>query len=958
MRIERLIIAVTYRCQCRCIHCSQAGYAVAASQELSASEVREIIDTASRYHLKEVNLFGGEALLRKDLFDLLRHARSKAEILSLDTNGIAVDEEVAAWLAETPVDVVYLSLHSAEPGRNETIYGRRGMFDAIERATARLVEAGVKVYYSMCVFKDLFDEQDMAQLVALAKRRGVSGIRVLYPMNSGLWAENRDALLSPEDRRRLEPFIDNQYVFVAEGMNQETFEGCGGVSGGTVFVSPYGEVQPCNFMPVLLGNVREEPLDVILLRALRHRFFTPEFQEGRCPMMTFELREILGNRVDPESRLASLGDFPVLDLDWGCNNGCVDCPSRGRSGQVSLSSLLERVADFRRNGYKTVWVRGGEPFLMPGLPEVLAAIRKEGLHAGVITNGRVFARPGVAQSARKQGLHEVMIPLWGEAASDYDAHVRVPGAFHQVLDGISRLSAAGVRTTVFGRNVHEDSPSLKAAAHAGADVVLVAPGEEFSCSLAHALGHMSFAGTRVVSSRGFGDEPRPRARNSPNRDLAVVVVPPLNVTAMAMGAYSNDPVANFPLASLKLASYYRGLGYRVEFVDLFREGRWGMHGEPLPENKVREAPVGMEGRGTRPIYRFGCTRDEIRSRFRKLPRDASVVAVSSIFTYSWESTWETIQEASAQFPDARIRLGGIYPTLCEEHARQSGAHEIVVGTEMDVARQWIDLDSWRKLGTTGMALKTSYGCHRNCTYCAVRRLEGTYVPFDRDDLFEQLEAYLAAGLREVHLWDSDVLADRAHFEAILDFLAKRRSGLKLQVPSGFALHGFDEELARRMRAAGFSRLIVPLETTSRVKLKEFHRVALADQVEGAIASARSAGFESQDIWTVLMMAYPGQTREQVLDDLAAVVRTETTIDLRVYTPIPSTRDFETYSPLIGGRPLEDLDSFLFPMAQGDLSVEFLEDVYQTFNVRQFTVAEILAGRQEHPLFEELARRLS
>src|SRR5438105_10760026 len=42
--------------------------------------------------------------------------------------------------------------------------------------------------------------------------------------------------------------------------------------------------------------------------------------------------------------------------------------------------------------------------------------------------------------------------------------------------------------------------------------------------------------------------------------------------------------------------------------------------------------------------------------------------ISSIMTYWWESTRDTIQVCREVFPKAKIRVGGIYPTLAPEHA--------------------------------------------------------------------------------------------------------------------------------------------------------------------------------------------------------------------------------------------------------------------------------------------------
>ncbi len=965
MRIERLILSVTYRCQCACVHCSQGSYAVSPSKELSFEEIAEVVDAASVSRLKELNLFGGEALLRPDIFELIRHGRTRAQHVTLDTNGVGIDAATARRIKEAGVDLVYLSLFSADPDLNDDLHRRKGNFKEIERATRRFIAEGVPVFYSVCIFKHLLEGDELEKLVDLARERGVSGVRLLYPLFSGRWFGSHGVLLSPEERAVVDAQVDGSFVFVSEGMNKPDYEGCPAVSGGSVFVSPYGDVQPCNFVPVYLGNVREEPLDVILDRARRHDFFSPTYQCGRCPMMSEDFLTVLQPGVGEGSGLYALDDLPSLRSGAPCNNGCEGCDSRA----PDLSADLEAVAEAFKGrkggtGYREVWLRGGEPFLDEGVYDVIAGLAADHKVCAV-SNARIFAYEAAARRAAEAGLEEVHVPVWGGSRADYDRHVCVDGAFKHLARGIRNLLAAGVEVTAYVDSAAgRDSEPRRLLKKLGVGRVLGARLGEgtFFCDrtrrLHPPLKERQSEGPLVTLKRRAA--PRKEAA-----ERALVVNPPLDGLELALQGWTRDYVTNFPLACFKLASRHRKAGRAVELLDCLNTGNQDTLARAgfTPELVVREArcagPGGEEM--VRPVYRAGLTRDEIRAALEaQRGTNLSVISVSSSFTWSWKTTWEVIELCKEVFPGVPVELGGIYPTLCPEHAGGCGADSIHEGADPALAAEWVDLDTWGsasdRAGARSMSLKTSYGCHMKCSYCAVRQLEGQgFDALDTDDLITQIRAYAGAGLRTLHFWDSDIFCDRAHAERILHALSELPERLTLSAPAGISLYRFDDELARMMKVSGFKDVVIAVESTRDDKLDEFGRRHLTRRFGRAAAFAREAGFGPGEIHAVLMIGYPGQTREDLIADLAAVVREGVMASINVYSPIPGTADFETYAHLLGGRPIEDLDSFLFPMASEDLPASLLEDAYKLFNFRVLTRDELLRRASEHDLYGQVAK---
>src|SRR5437868_15246284 len=68
------------------------------------------------------------------------------------------------------------------------------------------------------------------------------------------------------------------------------------------------------------------------------------------------------------------------------------------------------------------------------------------------------------------------------------------------------------------------------------------------------------------------------------------------------------------------------------------------------------------------------------------------IKVTSLFTWAWKPVWEAVAFYRALFPKAKVSLGGIYASLTPEHARQSGADEVVTGIIRDAEDLMPDYD--------------------------------------------------------------------------------------------------------------------------------------------------------------------------------------------------------------------------------------------------------------------------
>ena len=141
-----------------------------------------------------------------------------------------------------------------------------------------------------------------------------------------------------------------------------------------------------------------------------------------------------------------------LYSNYHCNLECRYCltassprsPVRG----LTKSQMLEAVRQAKKLGFTSVGITGGEPFLQPWLPDVLADIA-ELLPVIVLTNGTMLTRPSI----RQQLLKSKDLPMQIQISVDdpdpvvHDSH-RGNGSFRRAIQGIPWLIEQGVSVRI------------------------------------------------------------------------------------------------------------------------------------------------------------------------------------------------------------------------------------------------------------------------------------------------------------------------------------------------------------------------------------------------------------------------------------------------------------------------------------------------------------------------------
>lgn len=136
------MIEIADRCNEACIHCYQVQ---GQKGELDTAQWERILRELAELGVMFLSISGGEATLRKDFLHLVRYARELRFAVRIFTNGLNVDQAMAAELGRLSVQEVQISLYSPRAEVHDRVTRVPGSFERVVAAAKALRAAQVKV---------------------------------------------------------------------------------------------------------------------------------------------------------------------------------------------------------------------------------------------------------------------------------------------------------------------------------------------------------------------------------------------------------------------------------------------------------------------------------------------------------------------------------------------------------------------------------------------------------------------------------------------------------------------------------------------------------------------------------------------------------------------------------------------------------------------------------------------
>ena len=420
---------------------------------------------------------------------------------------------------------------------------------------------------------------------------------------------------------------------------------------------------------------------------------------------------------------------------------------------------------------------------------------------------------------------------------------------------------------------------------------------------------------------------------------------------------------NKPVGLLSIGAVLRQLGYQINLVDCLDRH----HPRVLQWQGLSQAKSKLDGTGKyyrcevqkpqalknipRRFCRYGMPPELFDSIVGEYP-NPSVILVTSGMTYWYLGFKEAVERLRLLFPSVPIVLGGIYATLCPEHARRTIKPDVLIEGEGEEQIVQLVRDI---LGESGLDYRvnsldellspaydlypnlisvpilTSRGCPYDCTFCASRQLVSGYHRRSPQKVIDEIcHWHFTRGVNHFAFFDDALLVNRnRHIKPILSGLIDKEVNACFHTPNGLHPKEIDRELAELMIRSGFKTIRLSYETSNPVRQREMQSKVSDNDLVVAIENLEAAGYARGELGVYVLMGLPGQEVDEIIKSIAFVLSLGAKVHLASFSPTHGTREFQRAVDL--GLLPEDVDPILtnnsiFPLSDNNISYETFEKI--------------------------------
>ncbi|MDR1028532.1 MAG: radical SAM protein [Clostridiales Family XIII bacterium] len=259
--MKRLYFAVTRRCNLRCAHCfNDSGKTL--RDEPDAARICSVIEKASAEGFSEIQITGGEALVREDIWDILDFAGAKGLTVLLQTNGV-IDDRVMDKLRRSDPERTGFIISVDGFETNDALRGA-GVTDRALRSV-RVLSGRFRVRINTLLTAQISDSE-IRRMIDFAGQTGAAlAFNPIIPIGRSGISDMGD----PRELFKRMVWIEKAGVNIRKGFTYDAQaksfcenENCPVRTRDGVFVSADGDCYPCGFFDGLeemrLGNIMED----------------------------------------------------------------------------------------------------------------------------------------------------------------------------------------------------------------------------------------------------------------------------------------------------------------------------------------------------------------------------------------------------------------------------------------------------------------------------------------------------------------------------------------------------------------------------------------------------------------------------------------------------------------------------------------------------------------------------
>jgi len=266
----------TNQCNMFCDHCYRDAGAK-ADMELSTQEAKKMLDEISQAGFKIMIFSGGEPLMRSDIVELVKYAADLGLRPVFGTNGTLITKDLAKKLKDAGAMGIGISLDSMDPQKHDKLRKYEGAWAEAVRGMMNCKEVGLPFQIHTTVMD--WNKDEIEALTDFAVEIGAVAHHIFFLVPTGRAVnieqeslrarEYEELLIRIQDKAdkvdiEIKPTCAPQFMRIAKQKRQKVKFGRGCLAGTSYcIISPRGDVQPCAYLNIAVGNVKDKPFNLI-----------------------------------------------------------------------------------------------------------------------------------------------------------------------------------------------------------------------------------------------------------------------------------------------------------------------------------------------------------------------------------------------------------------------------------------------------------------------------------------------------------------------------------------------------------------------------------------------------------------------------------------------------------------------------------------------------------------------
>ena len=270
-------------CNMKCEHCCEEPYMTRdlkkntgkedPRRQMNLEDYELLSDKADSFGIFRFVITGGEALLDKNLGDIVKALDPLKHLVVLDTNGWYFDEDKANWFAGIGGYKAQISLDSFYASEHDAFRNTQGAHARALRAMKAAKKAGLELLLSTCLIKGRVFSDEFKQLIDYCEQSDIPlYVSLAKPVGS---ARGHDEWVCDKaDVDELKELESKHNIFTHMTPSYGQPGKCISVKGIST-VNHDGEIMPCPYMDMSIGNVMTEDLETIFTRGMKNKWLGP-----------------------------------------------------------------------------------------------------------------------------------------------------------------------------------------------------------------------------------------------------------------------------------------------------------------------------------------------------------------------------------------------------------------------------------------------------------------------------------------------------------------------------------------------------------------------------------------------------------------------------------------------------------------------------------------------------------